>query len=121
MRADKERLLDIQEAIERIEKYAGEGKEAFEASELIQVWIAHHLQMIGEAVNRLSDEARDLEPQIPWHQIVGMRNILIHEYFAVDTELVWAVVEKDLASLKNAVGSMIEKLETESESESPPR
>ena len=54
MRSDRERLLDIQEAIERIEKYATRGREAFERDELIQTWILHHLQIIGEAARALS-------------------------------------------------------------------
>lgn len=56
MRDDRERLLDIQEAIERIEKYAVRGREAFERDELIQTWVLHHLQIIGEAVRALSPE-----------------------------------------------------------------
>ena len=55
MRDDRERLLDIVEAIERIEKYASEGRAAFEENELIQTWIVHHLQLIGEAVRALSN------------------------------------------------------------------
>jgi len=56
MRGEKERLLDILEAIERIEKYAIEGKPAFEADELIQTWVVHHISIIGEACRSLSDD-----------------------------------------------------------------
>jgi uncharacterized protein with HEPN domain len=59
MRDDRERLLDIQEAIERIEKYAAQGQEAFERDELIQTWIVHHLQIIGEASRAISSSLRD--------------------------------------------------------------
>ena len=76
MRDDRERLFDIQEAIERIERYASRGRETFETEELIQVWILHHLQIIGEASRALSDDLKDRNPTIPWSQIVGMRNIL---------------------------------------------
>ena len=54
MRDDSERLKDILEAIENIEKYASRGKELFEQDELIQVWIIHHLQIIGEASAAMS-------------------------------------------------------------------
>jgi uncharacterized protein with HEPN domain len=72
MRDDRVRLLDIQEAtIERIEKYAGQGQEAFEHEELIQTWIVHHLQIIGEAARALSSDLRDQHPEMPWSKIIG--------------------------------------------------
>ena len=52
MRSDRERLLDVIEAIERIEKYTAQGREAFERDELVQTWVVHHLQIIGEAWSR---------------------------------------------------------------------
>ena len=66
MRDDRERLLDIQDAIERIEKYAVRGKDAFENDELIQNWIIHHLQIIGEAATSLSANFCVQYPDIPW-------------------------------------------------------
>jgi len=56
MRSDKERLLDVIEAIERIEQYSSQGKEKFYRDELIQNWITNHLQIIGEAVSRISQD-----------------------------------------------------------------
>lgn len=111
MRSDRERLLDIQEAIERIEKYTAEGQEAFEASDLIQTWVVHHLQIIGEAVRALPDEFRQAHPQIPWKQIVGMRHILVHNYFGIDTTIVWSVIESDLPDLKVKVEVMLGELD----------
>jgi uncharacterized protein with HEPN domain len=80
--------LDILEAIERIEKYAGEGKAAFEADELIQTWIVHHITIIGEACRTLSDDFQARHANIPWADTVGMRNILVHHYFGIDTDAV---------------------------------
>lgn len=85
MRDARERVLDILEAIERIEKYSHEGRPAFEQNELIQVWVLHHLQILGEAVNALRLEFQQGHPEIPWASIVGMRNILVHQYFEIDT------------------------------------
>ena len=68
MRGERVRLLDIQEAIERIEKYARQGQEAFEQEELIQTWIVHHLQIIGEAA-RASD-LKNQHPEMPWSKII---------------------------------------------------
>lgn len=107
MRNDQERLLDIQEAIERIEKYSIRGKEEFEKDELLQTWIIHHLQIIGEAAARISEEFRKTYSEIPWSKIIGMRNILVHDYFGIDTEIVWRAVESDLLALKQNITKMI--------------
>jgi len=88
MRNERERLLGILEAIERIEKYAEEGKDAFESDELIQTWIVHHIEIIGEACRSLSKDFQATYTTVPWADIVGMRNILVHHYFGIDTNAV---------------------------------
>lgn len=110
MRRERERLLDILEAIERIEKYAEEGKEAFESDELIQTWIVHHIEIIGEACRSLPDDFQASNTNVPWADIIGMRNILVHHYFGIDTDAVWAVVERDLPELKLNMQAILKKL-----------
>ncbi len=110
MRGESERLLDILEAIERIEKYAVEGKLAFEADELIQTWVVHHITIIGEACRALSDDFQARYANVPWADIIGMRNILIHHYFGIDTEAVWSVVEHDIPELKLNIETIIKSL-----------
>src|SRR4051794_35116375 len=100
MRDDKERVLDALEAIERIEKYTAEGFNAFETDELVQTWVVHHLQIIGEACRAVSPSLQQRYPGVPWSSVIGMRNIIVHNYFQVDVEIVWTVVAQDLASLK---------------------
>ena len=112
MRDDRERLLDIQEAIERIEKYATQGRQAFEQDELIQTWIVHHLQIIGEDARAITTTLRDQYPAVPWTNIIGMRNILVHDYFGIDTDIVWAVVEDDLELLKTNIANMLQDLDS---------
>lgn len=107
MRDDRERLLDIQEALERIEKYAVRGRAAFEQDELIQTWVLHHLQIIGEAARALSPELTQKHSAVAWKQIVGMRNILVHHYFSIDTAIVWAVLENDLPVLKQQITELL--------------
>lgn len=109
MRDDRERLLDIQEAIERIEKYAGRDRETFEQDELIQTWVLHHLQIIGEAVRALSPELTQKHSEVAWSKIVGMRNILVHNYFSIDAAIVWAVIENDLPVLKQQISELLDK------------
>ncbi|MBI4665158.1 MAG: DUF86 domain-containing protein [Nitrospinae bacterium] len=100
MRDDHQRLLDIPEAMGKIEKYSGGGKTSFENNELIQTWVIYHLQIMGEAASNISDTTKAKYPSIQWRNITGMRNILEHGYFGLDSDVVWSVVENDLALLK---------------------
>jgi len=109
MRDDWGRLQDILEAIERIEKYAKKGKGQFEQDELIETWIVHHIQIIGEAARGLSEEFRKEYSAIPWPEIIAMRNILVHHYFGIETEEVWTTVERDLPDLKEQIKKVFEK------------
>lgn len=113
MRRDSERLRDILEAIEAIERYAHQGKKAFDEQELIQVWVVHHLQVIGEAANALSNELIDRYSETPWAQIIAFRNLVVHEYFRVSLNLVWSIVQNNLPSLKSTVEIMLQELEIE--------
>ena len=88
MRDDRKRLLDIQEAIANIRKYAQRGKKEFEKNELIQTWIIHNLLILGEAVSALSDSFKEQHSDIHWSKIIGMRNILVHNYFGIDFDVV---------------------------------
>lgn len=110
MRSERERLLDILEAIERIGKYAEEGKDTFEADELIQTWIVHHITIIGEACRTLPDDFQAKYAHVPWADIVAMRNILVHHYFGIDTNAVWSVVERDLPELKLNIQTILKGL-----------
>ena len=103
MRNDYERLLDIIEAIENIERRVPQTRKAFDADELVQTWVLHHLRILGEAIRALSAEFRDSHPEFPWSGIIGMRNILIHHYFEIDTDIVWSVMQEDLPDLKAKV------------------
>jgi uncharacterized protein with HEPN domain len=113
MRSERERLLDILEAIERIEKYAADGKAAFEADELIQNWMVSHISIIGEACRSLSAEFQARYANVPWADIIGMRNILVHHYFGIDEDAVWSVIEKDIPELKLNIEAILKDLKEE--------
>ena len=113
MRDPRERLMDILEAIERIERYANRGRAVFEGDELIQVWMVSHIQIIGEACNALPPELQAHHPQVPWREIIGMRHILVHHYFEVDLDIVWTTLERDLPQLKRAVEAMLAELDAQ--------
>jgi uncharacterized protein with HEPN domain len=107
MRRDDDRLRDILTAIDRITRETRSGRSSFDADEKTRVWVIYHLQMIGEAAGRLSDDTRQSSPLIPWARIVGMRNILVHHYFEIDDEEVWATVERDLSDLRANVAALL--------------
>ena len=108
MRDDHERLLDIIEAIERIERYAARGRDAFERDELLQTWVVHHIEILGEAARGISEGMRTEHPTIPWREMVAMRNVLAHDYFGIDIERVWTTVEIDLPALKAKIAAIVE-------------
>jgi uncharacterized protein with HEPN domain len=71
----------------------------------------YHIQLIGEAAARLGKAFHESHPEIPWAQTVAMRNLLIHEYFAVDLQEVWRTVERDLPVLKHQIDALLQGLE----------
>ena len=89
MRDLRNRLQDILDAVTQIELEQANGRSAFDNSRLIQVWMVHHLMIIGEAVRAVEPAIRQRYPSIPWRQIAGMRNILVHDYFRINQGIVW--------------------------------
>ena len=90
MRRDRQRLTDILEALDWIAKaIAGRTEAEFLANETLCYAVAQKLTIIGEAVARLSPELTARHNSLPWPDIVGLRNILVHEYFGIHWPLVW--------------------------------
>jgi uncharacterized protein with HEPN domain len=114
MRGSLERLADMLEAIEKIEKYAARGRNVFESEELVQTWVVHHLQILGEAARAMPQAIRDKIPQVAWSKIIGMRHILVHNYFKVDCDIVWAVIEVELPKLRREITEAIFQIQHES-------
>ncbi len=112
MRDPRERLRDVLEAIERIDRYTSQGREKFDRDELVQSWVVRHLQIIGEALRSVPEEVRILAPEIPWRKIVGARHILVHDYFGIDLDVVWNVVERELPELRRQIGLLLSRLES---------
>ncbi len=77
----------------------GVSRERFQADDLMQNAIMHLIQSIGEAARKVSPEFTQSHPEIPWQEIIGMRNRLVHEYFRIIPDKVWEVVEKDIPAL----------------------
>ncbi len=112
MRNPTERPRDILEAIAAIERHLDGDKAGFDHDELHQTWFLRHLQIIGEAARALPVEVRTVAPEIPWPKIIGMRNVLVHGYFDIDTDIVWQAVTSDVPSLKTAILGLLARVES---------
>jgi uncharacterized protein with HEPN domain len=100
-RGDKLYFEDIATSIERIEEYiVGMDFESFSKDYKTIDAVIRNLSIVGEAVNNLSEEATKKNPQIPWIEIIGMRNKIIHEYFGIDEEILWKTIKEDLPEFR---------------------
>jgi uncharacterized protein with HEPN domain len=104
---DKVYLLHILEAINQIREYTQDlDYDGFLKSRLVQDGVIRQLEIIGEATKNLSQETRDKDVQIPWKDMAGMRDVLIHQYFGVDLVAVWTTVEQDLPFLEQGISRL---------------
>jgi uncharacterized protein with HEPN domain len=106
-------LRHILDAVERIEQYTSVGRDAFVAEPHWQDAVIRQLEILGEATKRLSQELREREGDVPWRRIAGLRDVLIHDYMAVDIEAVWRITETEIPALKRRVTSMFDDLAPE--------
>lgn len=108
MRREHERLRDILLAISKIEMAQQRGREAFDTDEMIRVWMKYHLQIIGEASRSLDPVFRRSCPLVPWEKIIGLRNILVHDYGSVIDKRIWEIIENHVPDLKKALLSVVD-------------
>lgn len=101
-------LRHIFDAIKKIEEYTtGMNEKSFFASDKTQDAVIRQLEIIGEATKRITINTRSNHSGIPWKDMAGMRDKLIHDYFGVDINAVWQTVEEDLPFLKNEVATIL--------------
>ena len=108
MRRDRERILDILEALDSLAQSLQGCEEAeFLSNDLIYSSSAHKLTIVGEAAARMSAEVRDRYPQIEWRNVIGLRNMLVHEYFGVDRPMVWEVAITEAPHLRDQIAALL--------------
>ena len=117
MKPKREYLDYLQDILDASQK-AGEfitdlDLERFEKDEKTVFAVIRTLEIIGEAARHIPKSIQESYSQIPWEDIVGMRNIVIHEYFGIDTEVIWRTVKEDLPRLKEAIAEILLKLKKE--------
>ncbi|MEY2689712.1 MAG: hypothetical protein RL375_3911 [Pseudomonadota bacterium] len=109
--SDRVLLAHMRDCLDRIDNYAGAERSRFDASRLVQDAVIRNLQTLAESSQRLSVDIKSTEPQIPWRDLAGFRNVIVHGYLGVDLDAVWLVVENDLPALTAALSRMASRLE----------
>lgn len=107
MKDDRLYLLHIRECIQHIEDYVEEGRQAFLTKPMVHDAVLRRLHTMAESTQRLSEPLKERHPNVPWREIAGFRNVVVHDYLGIDLEAAWAIVERDLPPLRQAVERML--------------
>ena len=109
---DEIRLKHILDAIEEIEKYLSEVDfSIFIENSMMRFACIKQMEIIGEASNPISDELKSKFTDVEWAQIVGMRNVFAHEYFGIDSSLVWEIIKNDIPDLKAKIKLILQSIQ----------
>ena len=101
-------LLDILDSVENIEKYTKNiTKDQFFDNLQVQDAVVRRIEIIGEAVKNLPNEVRKKHPEIPWKDIAGTRDVIVHDYSGIDIDLVWEIVHDNIPKLKKQIANIL--------------
>lgn len=107
MKSDEAYIIHMQLCLSKIVRYSkGLTLDEFKKNEIIQDAVVRNIEIIGEASKRLSLGLKQTYLEIPWKEIAGMRDKLVHDYMGVDVEVVWKTIKKDVPQLR----SMLRKI-----------
>ena len=108
--ADLVLLEHMLDCLKRINEYTGHEKARFDGYHLVQDAVIRNLQVLAESSQRLSTDIKATEAQIPWRELSGFRNVIVHDYLGIDLDAVWLVVVQDLPPLSEALSRMLLRL-----------
>jgi uncharacterized protein with HEPN domain len=102
---------DILEAIAKVKRFTiGLDQESFSKDEKTFDAVIRNLEVIGEAIKKIPEEVRNRYPAIEWKKIAGVRDILVHEYFGIDVDIVWDIVQHKLSPLEIQIKRIVADL-----------
>jgi len=102
---------EIAEAIDKVERYThGLTFEVFKDNDMAIDAVLRNLEVIGEASKSIPPEVREGYPDIPWKRMIGLRNIVIHEYFGIDVSIIWEIVTRNLPQTKPLITQMLKRI-----------
>jgi|CXWL01.1.fsa_nt_gi uncharacterized protein with HEPN domain len=108
MRRDDAWLLDILLACRDISEFVdGVSRDQFVKDKKLQGALCHKLEVVGEAARAISDEFKTAHPAIPWRDIAGLRNRIVHEYFRLDLDIIWEISQRDVSALATAITPLV--------------
>ena len=112
-RGDAFYLKAMLQALESLAGYSSVGRQAFMGDTMRQDATICRLAVLGEAAKHISDELRKKNTDVPWRYMTGLRDILVHDYFGVDLDMLWGILEIDLPPLRTQLASIYESIQAE--------
>jgi uncharacterized protein with HEPN domain len=100
---DRARLLEILDAIARVQRHAAAGQKAFFEDERVHDAVLYRIGSVGESVKGLSSPFKARHPEVPWKQMAGIRDIVNHKYYGIDLTIIWNTIENEFPPLKASV------------------
>ena len=104
-------LRAMLQALESLADYSSVGRDAFMADKMRQDATICRLAVLGEAAKHISEEIRSGSPDVPWRHMTGLRDVLVHDYFGIDLEVLWGILERDLPPLRAQLEAILDALE----------
>jgi uncharacterized protein with HEPN domain len=106
-------LEHILECIERVQRYTTDGLESLLDDQKTQDAVLRNLQVLSESCMRMSSEIRDRRKEIDWKGIARFRNVVVHDYFEIDLEEIWEIIQRDLPPLATVIGEELARVDAD--------
>jgi uncharacterized protein with HEPN domain len=110
VKSERAYLEHILHCIGRVREDSSGGKDAVFASPTLQDALLRNLQILCESAQRLTEASKQRHPEVAWPAISGLRNVLVHDYFAVDWDTIWTIIQRDLPVLERAIRALLEEV-----------